>query len=129
MSLFTKEAVSHQSERLTGAITLAQPLSIKLTVLILVTVAVAIITFLFSAQYARKETVRGFLMPNKGVVKSFASQVGTIENLWVKEGDKVIKGQSLATLLVQQSNSEGVDLSEQLANQLKTQADRLKPVN
>lgn len=125
MSLFRKEAVSHQSERLTGAITLAQPLSIKLTVLILVSVAVAIITFLFSAEYSRKETVRGFLMPNKGVIKSFANQGGTIEKLWVKEGDKVFKGQSLATLLVQQSNSEGIDLSEQLADQLNTQANLL----
>tara|TARA_R110002012_G_scaffold267048_2_gene450668 strand:+ start:62 stop:1318 length:1257 start_codon:yes stop_codon:yes gene_type:complete len=125
MSLFRKEAVSHQSERLTGAITLAQPLSIKLTVLILVSVAVAIVAFLFSAEYSRKETVRGFLMPNKGVIKSFANQGGTIEKLWVKEGDKVTKGQSLATILVQQSNSEGVDLSEQLSDQLNTQANLL----
>lgn len=58
MSLFRKEAVSHRSECLTGAITLGQPLSIKLTVLILVTVTVAIIAFLFSAEYSRKETVR-----------------------------------------------------------------------
>ena len=125
MSLFRMEAVSHQSERLKGAITLAQPLSIKLTVLILVSVAIAIVAFLFSAEYSRKETVRGFLMPNKGVIKSFANQGGTIENLWVKEGDKVTKGQSLATILVQQSNSEGVDLSEQLANQLNTQTSLL----
>jgi membrane fusion protein len=125
MSLFRKEAVSHQSERLTGAITLAQPLSIKLTVLILVAVAMAIIAFLFSAEYSRKETVRGFLMPNKGVIKSFANQGGTIEKLWVKEGDKVTKGQSLATILVQQSNSEGIDLSTQLADQLNTQANLL----
>lgn len=125
MSLFRKEAVSHQSERLTGVITLAQPLSIKLTVLILVSIAVAIIAFLFSAEYSRKETVRGFLMPNKGVIKSFANQGGTIEKLWIKEGDKVTKGQSLATLLVQQSNSEGVDLSEELADQLNTQASLL----
>lgn len=125
MSLFRKEAVSHQSERLTGAITLAQPLSIKLTVLILVSVAVAIVAFLFSAEYSRKETVRGFLMPNKGVIKSFANQGGTIEKLWVKEGDEVTKGQSLATILVQQSNSEGVDLSEQLSDQLNTQANLL----
>lgn len=89
MSLFRKEAISHQSERLTGVITLAQPLSIKLTVLILVSVAIAIVVFMFSAEYSRKETVRGFLMPNKGVIKSFARQGGTIENLWVKEGDKV----------------------------------------
>ncbi len=125
MSLFRKEAISHQSQRLTGAITLAQPLSIKLTVLILVSIAVAIVAFLFSAEYSRKETVRGFLMPNKGVIKSFANQGGTIEKLWVKEGDKVLKGQSLATIIVQQNNSNGIDLSTQLAEQLNAQANLL----
>jgi len=125
MSLFRKEAISHQSERLTGAITLAQPLSIKLTVLILVSVAAAMVTFLFSAEYSRKETVRGFLIPNKGVIKSFANQSGTIEKLWVKEGDKVVKGQSLATIIVRQNNSNGVDLSTQLAEQLHAQANLL----
>jgi len=125
MSLFRKEAISHQNERLTGAITLAQPLSMKLTVLILVSIAIAIVTFLFSAEYSRKETVRGFLMPNKGVIKSFANQGGTIEKLWVKEGDKVVKGQSLATIIVQQNNSNGIDLSTQLAEQLNAQANLL----
>lgn len=125
MSLFRKEAISHQNERLTGAITLAQPLSIKLTVLILVSIAIAIVTFLFSAEYSRKETVRGFLMPNKGVIKSFANQGGTIEKLWVKEGDKVVKGQSLATIIVQQNNNNGIDLSTQLAEQLNAQENLL----
>jgi len=125
MSLFRKEAVSHQGERLTGAIILAQPLSIKLTVLTLVLAAVFIVTFLFRAEYSRKETVRGFLMPSKGVIKSFASQGGTIEKLWVKEGDKVTKGQSLATIVVQQRNSNGIDLSTQLSDQLNTQANLL----
>ena len=83
MSLFRKEVLSQQNQRLTSAITLAQPLSIKLTVVILVSVAIAIVTFLFTAEYSRKETVRGFLMPNKGLIKSFATQGGTIEKLWV----------------------------------------------
>ena len=126
MSLFRKEAVSHQSVRLTGSITLAQPLSLKLTVVILISVAVAIVTFLFSAEYSRKETVRGFLMPNKGVIKSFAAQGGTIEKLWVIEGDNVLKGQSLATIVIQQNNSSGVDLSTQLAEQLNAQASLLR---
>lgn len=39
MSLFRKEAIAQQSERLTGVITLAQPLSIKLTVATLSSVA------------------------------------------------------------------------------------------
>lgn len=125
MSLFRKEAISHQNKRLAGAITLAQPLSIKLTVLILVSIAVAIVAFLFSAEYSRKETVRGFLMPNKGVIKSFANQGGTIVKLWVKEGDEVLKGQSLATIIVQQNNSNGIDLSTQLAEQLNAQENLL----
>jgi len=119
--LFRKEAVSHQSERLTGDISLAQPLSIKLTVGILATVAILIIIFLFNAQYSRKETVRGFLMPNKGVIKSFATQGGVIEKLWIEEGDTVEKGQALATVIIQQRNGNGVELSEQLTTQLQTQ--------
>jgi len=51
MSLFRKEEIDHQSERLTGDISLSQPLSIKLTVSILTFVAILIISFLFNAQY------------------------------------------------------------------------------
>ena len=119
--LFRKEAVAQQSERLAGAITLAQPLSIKLTVFILACVAVAVITFLFTAEYSRKETVRGFLMPNKGVIQSFANQGGTIEVIYVQEGDFVSKGQPLAEIIVQQNNSQGVELSAQLTEQLSSQ--------
>ena len=121
MSLFRKEAVHHQSERLTGAIILAQPLSIKLTTVIIVSIAIAIVAFLFTAEYSRKETVRGFLMPNKGVIKSFATQGGTIENLLVQEGDKVEKGQALATMVIHQNSADGLSLSSKLQKQLVTQ--------
>lgn len=121
MSLFRKEAVSHQSERLVGAVTLAQPLSIKLVVSILVLIASAIIIFLFNAEYSRKETVRGFLSPNKGVIKSYANQGGTIEKILVKEGQQVSKDQPLAVLFVQQSNAQGIKLSDQLVAKLEQQ--------
>ena len=121
MSLFRKEAITQQSERLTGEISLAQPMSIKLTVLILVCIASAIIIFLFNAEYSRKETIRGFLMPDKGMIKSFATKGGTIEKLWVQEGDTVNKGQSLATIVIKQNNSQGIDLSTQLIEQLQQQ--------
>jgi len=119
--LFRKEAISHQRERLTGAITLAQPLSIKLVVIILATIAVLVVAFLCTAQYSRKETVRGFLMPNKGVIKSFATQGGTIEKLLVKEGDKVVKGQALASMIIHKSSADGFSLSSKLEKQLMSQ--------
>ena len=121
MSLFRNGAVSHQNERLIGAITLSQPLSIKLTFVILVSIAIAVITFLFTAEYSRKEMVRGFLMPDKGVIKSFAGQGGTIENLLVKEGDNVDKGQTLATIIIHQNNADGLSLSNKLQKQLASQ--------
>ncbi|NMP31794.1 HlyD family efflux transporter periplasmic adaptor subunit [Thalassotalea sp. M1531] len=121
MSLFRQEAVTHQSVRLTGAVSLAQPLSIKLTVFILMSVIFAIVTFIFNAEYSRKETVRGFLIPNKGVIKSFASQGGTIEKLWVQEGDRVNKGDPLVNLVLKQNSADGVSLSSKLQKQLKSQ--------
>ena len=51
MSLFRKEAVAQQSERLTGETILAQPLSIKLTVGTLVAIATAIVLFIFIAEF------------------------------------------------------------------------------
>lgn len=125
MSLFRKEALSHQSQSLVGAVNLAQPLSIKTTVLILITLTLAIVCFIFNAQYSRKETVRGFLMPNKGVIKSFAKQGGTIEKLWVSEGESVIKGQPLVSIIIQQNNIDGINLSTQLTEQLNNQYDLL----
>lgn len=121
MPLFRREAVNHQSERLTGDISLAQPLSIKFVTLLLVLIAAAVITFLFTAEYSRKETVRGFLMPNKGVIKAFASDGGTIEKLLVREGDFVQQGDSIAHLVSHQNNAEGVDLSIQISLFLKDQ--------
>tara|TARA_B100000780_G_C21120989_1_gene454070 strand:- start:1734 stop:2978 length:1245 start_codon:yes stop_codon:yes gene_type:complete len=121
MPLFRQEAVNHQSERLTGEISLAQPLSIKFVTLLLVLIAAAVITFLFTAEYSRKETVRGFLMPNKGVIKAFASDGGTIEKLLVREGDFVQQGDSIAHLVSHQNNAEGVDLSIQISLFLKDQ--------
>lgn len=121
MSLFRKEAISHQSERLTGEITLTQPLSIKLVICILVFISASLLTFLFNAEYARKETVRGFLMPSKGVIKSFATQGGTIETLYVNEGQYVKKGQKLATVTLYKTNSDGINITNKLQNQLHAQ--------
>jgi membrane fusion protein len=60
-------------------------------------------------------------MPNKGVIKSFATQGGTIEKLLVKEGDLVEKGQALATMIIYQNSADGLSLSTKLQKQLTSQ--------
>ncbi|TRX52852.1 HlyD family efflux transporter periplasmic adaptor subunit [Thalassomonas sp. M1454] len=121
MSLFRKEAIAHQEERLNGTIILTQPLSIRLTSSILVAIAALIVVFLFNAEYTRKETVSGFIVPNKGVIKSYAVQGGTIEKLLVNDGDFVKKGQPLVSITVRKNNTDGLDVSEESIVQLKNQ--------
>ena len=119
--LFRQEAISHQQERLTGAIVLAQPLSLKLVITLISLIAASIVVFLCTAEYSRKETVRGFLQPNKGVIKSFARQGGIVEQLLVTEGQQVEQGQALVSIIIPQTNQQGIELSTQLGVELNQQ--------
>lgn len=74
MSLFRREATSHQSERLPSAITLTHALSIKLTILILLFV---IATFLFNSEYSPKEVVRSFFISPHKIQLSVSLQEST----------------------------------------------------
>lgn len=119
--LFRKEAIEAQSQRLVGSISLAQPLSIKITAGIIVAVVIATIIFLFNTHYARKETVQGFLRPDKGLIKSYSNRNGTIEKILVNEGEIVSQGTPLIRIISQRSMNNGEELSEKLISELETQ--------
>ncbi|EJG1161153.1 HlyD family efflux transporter periplasmic adaptor subunit [Vibrio parahaemolyticus] len=120
-SLFRQQAVDAQKQRLYGSISLAQPASIYGVALVLCMIVVMIAVFLFVSEYTRKETVRGYLVPEKGVLKTYASRAGTIEQLHVSEGELVLKGQPLATLVLRQGTSSGAQLSQVVVEQYKLQ--------
>ncbi|WP_028773935.1 HlyD family secretion protein [Shewanella waksmanii] len=119
--MFRKQAVEAQKNKLHGDISLAQPLSIYTTAFILLSVVTAIALFLSFSSYARKETVRGYIVPDKGVIKAYASRSGNIETLYVKEGDIVASGQALATIVLNRAMVSGAELSENLIDQLEKQ--------
>lgn len=89
MLLFRKEAISHQSKRLVNVLTLAQPKFFKLTVLILS--PVVLITFLFSVNHYRKESVFRSLMLNKCFVKRFSKQSISVDKVRVNESARLLK--------------------------------------
>src|SRR5215469_789412 len=77
--LFRQEAVEFQRRhRHWGEIALLQPLSTKLLVWFIAAAVATIVLFLALAQYARKETVVGYLTPTAGTAKIFAKRAGTI---------------------------------------------------
>src|SRR5262249_3485057 len=88
--LFRQEAVQFQfRNRKSGKIALLQPPSTKLLAWLLFGSIIAIIAFACGAQYARKETVVGYLRPTAGTAKIFVPQRGVVKELHVTDGDEV----------------------------------------
>ena len=69
--LFRQEAIEFQQHnRQWGQVALLQSLSTKIIAWFIVAAVAIIVIFLFLAQYSRKETVTGYLMPTAGDVPS-----------------------------------------------------------
>ena len=94
--LFRQEVFEFQQHhRQWGQIALLQPLSTKILTWFIAATVSLVVAFLFVGQYARKETVIGYLTPTEGTAKIFASQQGTIKEIYVREGQEVEKEQPL----------------------------------
>lgn len=116
--LFRSEAVDFQrNHRQWGDVAALEPLSTKITAWFIAAVVATLLTFLFLAQYARKETAVGYLTPTKGTAKIFIPKRGTIKEVHVKDGERVTEGQQLLTIETDQIAADGMDVN---ATQLET---------
>ncbi|GIX17609.1 MAG: hemolysin secretion protein D [Rhodothalassiaceae bacterium] len=119
-TLFRREALEHQRQRLTGEVTLAVPLGLRLLVLWITGIVALAVTFLALADYARKETVRGFLRPDRGLVTLRSPRVGRVEAIHVAEGETVAAGQPLISI-VSETVVAGGPVETRLADNLKAE--------
>ena len=123
-SLFRQDAIDflHQ-HRSWGAVVLLQPISSKFLSWALAALVALILFFLSIAQYARKETVIGYLTPTFGTAKIFAPQQGYIKELHVKEGQDVAEGAPLLTVVTAQIAASGDDVNATVLAVLALQRD------
>ena len=126
--LFRQEAIDFQRQHRQqwGQITPLQPLSTKVTSWFIAATVAVVVAFLFFAQYARKETVIGYLTPTAGTAKIFAFQQGTIKEIYVKEGQQVKKGQPLLAVETSQIAANGQDINASMLATLEAQRNLLK---
>jgi len=88
--LFRQEAIDFQRHnRQWGSAAALQPFSTKVFSWFLVTIVALIAAFLVRGEYARKETVVGYLTPMSGTSKVFVPQQGIIREIHVKDGQEV----------------------------------------
>jgi len=124
--LFRQEAIDFQQHnRQWGQVALLQPLPTKIIAWFIVAAVAIIAIFLFVAQYSRKETVIGYLMPTAGTAKIFASQQGTIREIYVKEGQEVEEAQPLLAVETSQIAADGRDVNISILSTLEAHRNRL----
>jgi len=124
--LFRQEAVDFQQRnRQWGQVALLQPLSTKITTWLIAASVALVVVFLVLAQYARKETVLGYLTPTAGTAKIFALQQGTIKAIYVKEGQGVEKEQPLLAVETSQIAVNDQDVNTSMLATLGAQRNLL----
>src|SRR6202022_2976501 len=102
-ALFRQEAIDFLHQRHSwGEFVSLQPISSTILSWSLASLVAFILCFLSIAQYARKETVTGYLTPTFGTAKIFVPQQGFIKELQVKEGQEVAEGDPLLTVVTSQ---------------------------
>ena len=124
--LFRSEALEAQNYRLHGDVLVLPSLKLSLIGAGLFVWVLLALSWLFIAEYARQETVQGWLEPGQGVLRVFAeSASGKIKRILVKEGESVEKGQPLIIVNGDRVLQDGTHLEERLLAEYRQQKKRI----
>ena len=124
--LFRKEVLDKQGQKLFGDIILASPIShIAMTGLLAVIIS-GLLVFAIVGEYSRKERVVGFLTPDKGLIRVLPRQSGVIENIEIRIGDRVKKGDKLFSVKLDTISGTGFDTAGTLLTQLQAEKNELQ---
>lgn len=116
--LFRQEAVEAQRAPMMSEIVLITPVSTTLILGISLCAVLAILFFLIFGSYARRTTVEGIVVPDKGVVKIYPKQAGIIVNKAVQEGQQIKKGDLLYTVSTELRSTADGETQAALVNQV-----------
>lgn len=123
--LFRPEAIEHHRQRLFGEIVMAVPLTHWAVTAVIALAFVLLLSFLSVATYARKETVGGWVRPDRGIVHVQVADAGTVDSVSVKEGQDVEPGAALVSLRLDADVASGESMGGRLARDLQGERQQL----
>ena len=125
-ALFRQAALDFHREKLLGDVVLVRPLSVSLLTGAAVCIALAVLGFAWWGEYTRKAHVVGYLEPNKGVIKVYAPQAGTLIEKHVVEGQAVHQGAVLFVVSSERSSREATETQATAIAQLRRRRESLQ---
>lgn len=123
--LFRQQAVQHQHRGLQGDILLTSSLPALMVSGALLVWFIAMAIWLSASEYARKETVSGWLEPPQGVLRVYANNSGFIKEVLVHEGETVNADQPLLIIHGNNLLANGDGMEGQLLQELEHQQNLL----
>ncbi len=103
-SLFRTEVIENRQSQWLGSIQLLRPVSLHVLTLLAVSAAVLVAAYLWVGEYTRKAHVKGFLAPDRGVMRLMSPQAATVLESRAVEGASVRAGDVLYVLSVDAAN-------------------------
>ena len=103
---FRAEVQAEKARSAMGSIVLIRPVSFLFLTLAAVTVAAAILAYLFAAEYAKKASLAGTLVPASGAIRVVAPQPGLVREQRVREGERVSAGEALLRIVDPRATSD-----------------------
>jgi membrane fusion protein len=125
-ALFRQEALDFHREKLLGDVVLVRPLSVSLLTGAAVCIALTVVGFACWGEYTRKAHVTGYLEPNKGLIKVYAPQAGTLIEKHVTEGQGVKQGDILFVVSSERSSRETPEAQAAAMAQLRRRRESLQ---
>lgn len=119
--LFRKAVVETKGQRHFGDVVLASPIS-HLSIVAFLSISVTgLIVFSIFGEYAGKERVSGYIVPDKGLIRLIPWQAGVIEQINVKIGQSVEKGDRLFSIKTDTLSGYGLETAGTLLEQLEAE--------
>ncbi|MEW7278565.1 HlyD family efflux transporter periplasmic adaptor subunit [Aquimarina sp. 2201CG1-2-11] len=125
-SLFRKEAIENNTQRLLGDVLLVRPISFWIFTITALLIVILVSAFLGFGTFARKEMVTGYLIPDKGVIRVHAPISGTINQRYIDEGQYIKKGENLLEVTTERGTKDSLSIQQQLLYRLLDQKANLE---
>lgn len=123
--LFRQEALAAKKTKVLGSVALYCPPFRWLIITLVCALVAVLITFCIFGSYTKRETAKGVLVPENGMMTITAMTAGTVITLPAHEGDRLEKGAQVASISSEISTRFG-QTREAIARQLDLQQEGLK---
>jgi membrane fusion protein len=113
-SIFRAEVHQSAERARLGRIVLVRPLSFTFLTVAAGATCLLVLAFLAMAEYAKKASVQGALVPAAGAIRVVAHQAGTLQGRRLVEGERVEAGEELFRLTEGRATTGGLPLGNAL---------------